>query len=165
MYLPTRVPRLPAAACAIVLAVCLAASLPGGIQACECMYAPTLAEQVASADVVFAGTVTDTWSPESSCPADDLTTTFTPTIRWKGQLDDTVQVHQDCSCAWSYFEVGQDFIVFAWNATRDGQPVLWTHMCALNTWYDPDIAAQMPPPVAPVPTGTQTWGRVKTLYR
>jgi hypothetical protein len=165
MYLSTRTPRLCAAACVIVVAVCLMAGLPLGTWACQCTYLPTLAEQVASADVVFAGTVTGTWDPESNCPPNDLETTFTPTIRWKGPLDSTVQVHQDCSCAWSHFEVGQAFIVFAWNTTRDGQPVLWTHVCALNTWYDPGIVAQMPPPESPVPARVPTWGRVKTLYR
>lgn len=149
----------------IVIAAGLMAGLPVGASACSCTHTPTLAEQVAAADVVFAGTVTDTWNPEDGCPSNDLVTTFAPTIRWKGPLDGTVRVHQDCSCAWGHFEVGQDFIVFAWNAVRDGQPVLWTHLCALNTWYDPGVAAQMPPPVLPVPTKTPTWGRVKTLYR
>ena len=149
----------------VVIAVCLMAGMPHMTQACECTYTPTLAEQVASADVVFAGIVTDTWDPEASCPPNDLMTTFTPTIRWKGSLDSTVQVYQDCGCAWSNFAVGETFIVFAWNMTRDDQPVLWTQLCALNTWYDPNIVAQMPSPVSPVPTEPQTWGRVKTLYR
>lgn len=144
----------------IFFAVCVLAGFAPGARACECTYTPTLAEEFASATTVFAGTVTDV----QMLPNDYMVTTFTPTIRWKGAVENPTLVYQFASCA-TQFEVGESYIVFAWQTTLQGQWVTWTHMCASNTWLDPVVIALLPPPETPVPARTPTWGKIKTLYR
>lgn len=162
MFLSTRAfsGRAATLSVTVFFAICLLTGFAPGVHACTCTYTPTLEAEFASATTVFAGTVTDV----QILPDGDMVTTFTPTIRWKGPVENPTLVCQLASCA-TQFEVGESYIVFAWARMDQGQWVAWTHMCALNTWLDPVVIALLPPPELPVPVRKPTWGSVKTLYR
>ncbi|NOT33633.1 MAG: hypothetical protein HOP12_05610 [Candidatus Eisenbacteria bacterium] len=146
-----------------ILGVFAVARIPAA-HACSCTNERTVLEEFAIAHYVFGGTVT---SVQPTSDSFNVIATFTPTIRWKGGLNSVVNVYtpRDESTCGFPFEVGESYLVFAFNSFASGQTGIWTHACSRNRPLADYPGLGLPPPEQPVPTVASTWGAVKTIYR
>jgi hypothetical protein len=148
-----------------LVAAALALSLAARLQACSCLGPRPLDEERGSASAVFTGRVT------GIKPAGDglnVIVTMTPLLRWKGGLDATVVLATGandglCGC---HFEIGGEYLVFAWPTTTQGQEMLFTHLCSRTAIAagNPDIQS-LGAPLTPTPARATSWGAVKRVWR
>ncbi len=154
--------RIPLAALFLSTAGLLPAS---ELRACSCTNDHTVLQEFGYAAAVFAGTVTNI---QPLGDGNNEIVTLTPTVRWKGGLDNPVQVITGLNpaiCGFP-FAVGQSYLVFAFTSTFSGQPAYWTHLCSMDgPLADNPIVPALPAPVLPVPTRANTWGALKSFYR
>jgi len=154
--------RASIAAASVAAALLFASS---NVLACSCTNEKTLLEEFNAAAVVFGGTVTDIQ------PAGDGVNeivTFTPTVRWKGGLDaaqNVLDALNEGICGFP-FQLGQSYLVFAFNTTFNGHPAIFTHLCSRDSFLDGNAdVGNLPPPELPVPARAHTWGALKAIYR
>ena len=153
----------------IAAAVSLGVAFLPNAHACVCTYSPPMEWEFEHSSIVFAGVVTNV----QTLPDGIQVATFTPTMRWKGSLDNTVYVaaQWDCSPDFCAEEqcTDQTWIVFGQASTYryNGQAAVGVNYgaCGNTQWLAPEIIAALPPTELPVPTRASTWGRLKMLYR
>jgi len=122
---------------------------PAAARPCSCGPTPAVAEELETADVVFAAEVTKlemlpTWWATSGKKVDDgllernpgeppfrvLKATFAVGKAWKGVTEPEVVVFTpaDCCLCGTTFAIGQSYVVYAYRAKRDVK--LWTSVCS-----------------------------------
>ena len=135
------------------------------LDACSCTNQHTLQEEVAAANTVFFGHVTDIQLAGDGL---NVLVTMTPLLRWKGGLDATVTVLTGMNegvCGVP-FQVGLDYVVFSWNQVFSGRPVQFTHLCTYDSQTDAAHAVQvLGPALVPTPAHVRSWGGVKRAWR
>ncbi len=100
--------------------------------ACSCIQPSPPQESLEQATAVFAGRVTNIEKPFiSTSSLDPITATFDVSQVWKGDITQTVAIRtaQDSASCGYPFELGQEYIVYAW-ADPDHPGELNTGLCS-----------------------------------
>jgi hypothetical protein len=135
------------------------------LEACSCTNERTLAQEFESAAAVFTGRVT------AVQPAGDgfnVIVSLTPLLRWKGGLSVplTLATPENSGICGYAFEIGREYLVFAWPYTISGQQTIFTHLCSRtgSAEGNPDIT-NLGPPLVPTAVRAISWGSVKRVWR
>lgn len=148
-----------------VSALLLAAApcLPVVAHACSCTNNLTLDQEFAGTPNVFSGIVTQILPQGEGL---NEIVTLTPLERWKGGLDDPMQVVTalNTSICGYPFQVGVAYLVFATPLSSGAMP--WVDLCRRTAPLDQNpYIGLLPAPVLPVPAQRGSWGRLKAIYR
>jgi hypothetical protein len=149
------------AAVALALAT---APLPRTAAACSCTNELTLQQEFGFANAVFSGRVV------SVDPVGDgfhVLAVLEPIARWKGGIGPTVGVltpENQGICGFP-FEIGGEYLVFAFESYAVGSTPFFTHSCSRTSpLADNPYVPLLGPPLLPTGASPTTWGAIKLLY-
>lgn len=120
-----------------LLFVTLAAGLikPAYVEACSCVAPQTIQQQLENKTAIFSGTVMSIVDPpmkKQMSSADPVTIVIDVKQVWKGEVYESTTIQtavSEVSCGYEDFELGQDFLVFAYS-NQEGE--LFTSLCEGN---------------------------------
>ncbi len=135
------------------------------LEACSCTNERTLEQELNSAVAVFTGRVT---AIQPAGDKSNVIVTLTPLLRWKGGLGVplTLATPENSGVCGYAFEVGGEYLVFAWPYTISGQQTIFTHLCSRTASAEgnPDIQ-KLGAPLVPTAVRAISWGGVKRAWR
>ncbi len=123
----------------IIISINWLIKAPPAVYACSCMPPAPPQEALAEATAVFAGQVMAVEVSEGpvNSSADPVQATFDVSQVWKGDITKSVTLttpRESASCGFN-FEVGREYIVYAWD---DGDG-LSTNLCSRTAELAPDL--------------------------
>ncbi len=158
--------RLLRSARRVALAALLALALASPASACSCLPPPSVEASRAASHAVFTGIPISVVSAAPEHP-DDVWVAFQVTAIWKGPVTAQYAVLTGATgglCGVD-FELGTEWLVYAFPVDADPDPEVFTHICSRTARAagNPDIEALGPP--LSTPALARSWGLVKAIYR